>query len=462
MFKKKVLQVEKGYLPKGTYQSIHFGLLNVNKDDAFTYYLDNTGTPLKTPLQPFGLGRYAFADAVVTTCQRFQYGAIGSDGESVQSQSFHIWELVYQHALIWFNLQRRLALVKASLGGTAMPLTEGGDSVGYWARALRGAGTGSDTPSTYYRIMKTLDPLLDSKISVVDTYRTYTFRNNSSRTMNMCIYDAVPKVCMDVGSSFYQDWLNACMAMSSQAAGVNQDIRDDQLANSQINQAYPQLISNNDKLMNPHNLAISPYIFPELTKRWKIATKNIVLEPGQTFIHKVQGPKNCTIDPKSYKKPVVQGNLLTDVAYEPAQTTWASNPTYSLSSSYQFRPNIGVDTLIQVIPDLSIIAKSGTPVLGGATSGFIPLAEDGGATANRFGIAIKCTKYASFRMPDQAGFDSAKLTTNTYTAYDTQMLNKRKPFHFRWVWDRINTGIVDESLIDRIDPLNPVQAVVDT
>lgn len=442
LFKKKVQQVQRGYLPKGTYESIHFGQLNVNKSDRFIY---NTGNVLGYRDQPFGVGFAVLPLAV--TCKKFLYGAINSD-QDFTTQAFHIWEIVLQHALVWFNVVKRASTATPA----SLSISERLDTVKFWREAFA-----QGTPNIPLNWISLIEPLLQSKIDVINMYRNYTVRNNSTRTMSLVFWDCVPKCKMDVGSSFYADWLGECQKQAAAGPVGYADPRYNAVSYLGQNQAFPELqtagiLGNGVTTLNPHNLSITPYLFPQLLKRWKISKKTVLLEPGQSYVHFVQGPKNCIINPRSYTKPVIQGPPLEAASSTNTQQTSA----YNLLGMHQYTPYVGVDTLIQVTPDLQLYE---------GVASIIPLSEEE-SVDKKFGIAVKCSKYASFRMPDQAGFDqSFEMPGNSgpgVAAVNTQMLNKRKSMHYRVVWDRVNNEVIDENLIDRIDPINPQAPVVDT
>ena len=221
--------------------------------------------------QPFGVG-FAVVPGTVT-CRKFLYGTLNTD-QAFTTQAFHIWEIVMQHAFVWFNLLKRASTALPS----ALAITEQIDTVKFWRDAFNTAN------ATNVSWAQLIEPLLQSKIDVINMYRSYTVRNNSTRTMALVFWDCVPKTRMDVGSSFYQDWLGECEKQGALGPVGYGDNRYSAVTYLQQNNAFPELqgpgILGNTNL-NPHNLTISPYLFPQLTKRWKIAKKAIILEPGQ-------------------------------------------------------------------------------------------------------------------------------------------------------------------------------------
>lgn len=424
-FRKMVKQASAEYLPKGSYMSTHFGHFNVSKEDVFentSNRLEPFGVLYNPPITPL---------TAVVSCRQFLYGQLNADGYAACS-AFSLWEMLVHHSLIWYNLTKRMATRKSSQPAIAEYM----DGLGVAVEATTG-----DTATYGYRIADVLNPMLQVPFEVINAYRTYTLRNNSTRTLKLTIYDGVPKVTMVPGRTLFGDWNNNYNTKTGLASGMD---NRDQVRLGQ-DYGFPELVDPFNH--GPNGLYQTPEMYPELLKSWKIGKKTVVLEPGQTYVHKVQGPKNLKIHPRSY----YQGGTIfksRNVAQPILQTSGYDWPLMN-----QYRPGIGCSTIFAVTPDLVNYQNIGA---------IIPLNEDPAVSA-KFGITVKMTKYFSSRMPDQAGFDkTTELSGNAEVIIDTQMLNKRKPMMYRAVWDRINNAVIDETLIDRIDAQNPQTVQTDS
>lgn len=441
-FKKMVKQVTKGYQPKGSFQAIHYGIMNVSAKDKFVF----------TSLNPYGIGYQGAPILTGVTSRQFLYGQT-TPSNVCDFNAFHLWEMIFHHACTWFNLPRRLLLHAPN-----DPLTL--DPIGFqeFLDSYNGHVNNSvlDTTNVFQKVANVMNSLIQSPIEVITAYRTYTLRNNSGRTMIVTFYDGVPKVPIVPGRTLYSDWLYNYN--SKLGKGNPEDKR--QFINQGLDAAYPELTEffnggtvsgGATQLASPQSLMQTPYMYPELLKSWKIGKKRIILEPGQVYVHTVQGPKNYTITPRHY----FRGGL----TYVPnSNTPLTVQDGYDFSNMFAMKPGVGVSTIISVVPDMAILDD---------VAAVMPL-NDTTEIDNKYGIALKLTKYISTRMPDQQGFTQTYNLPLPQTGVSgsvvmDQNLNRRKPQMFRVMWDSLgNNAAINEALADRIDPLNPTVNVVDT
>lgn len=109
-----------------------------------------------------------------------------------------------------------------------------------------------------------------ARVHVMNCYDQYTFRNNSRRTVTLKLFECKPKVKTNAFHPLEQ-WSNTLAAENNP--------NESNIAGTTVNTLY------ND----PRNVKSWSQI-------WSPQVTTIVMEPGQTYVHKLQGPKNQMLD----------------------------------------------------------------------------------------------------------------------------------------------------------------------
>lgn len=127
-----------------------------------------------------------------------------------------------------------------------------------------------------------------AKIMVKNSYTSYVIKNNTNRTVIMQLYECAPKFNQDVlhDKDVYSQWQD-CLADEAtiyNGSTVNKKIN---LSGATVNTLYS-----------------SPFQCKKLMQRWKIEKHEIILDPGQTYDHYMQGPQNVEYDYSKFWKPV--------------------------------------------------------------------------------------------------------------------------------------------------------------
>lgn len=113
------------------------------------------------------------------------------------------------------------------------------------------------------------------KLHVRNAYMKTTFKNNSKRAYHYKIYTCRPK-----------------------RADVNFDPRGDWDVQLQANveTIIPTDAGSNVLSHNLEELGVTPKILPGWNSNWKCDVVTVVLQPGQTYTHYMQGPKDMEMD----------------------------------------------------------------------------------------------------------------------------------------------------------------------
>lgn len=117
-----------------------------------------------------------------------------------------------------------------------------------------------------------------SKIHVLNSYASFVLRNNSNRTWIIQLYECAPKKDMSyiLEQDVLQQWVN-CMtneANTGDLEGTTINLGD----------------------ATPETLYATPQSNKRLLKDWKFERHDIILDPGQTYDHFIQGPSDVVYD----------------------------------------------------------------------------------------------------------------------------------------------------------------------
>jgi len=136
-----------------------------------------------------------------------------------------------------------------------------------------------------------------ARIRVINSWEKYLLKNNSPRQVTVTIYECIPK--------------KAIFENNTGFTTGNLTITGQPLYHSNPVQHWVSALASEHKATgNKSNIAASMlHLDPRSCKTFKalynVEATNIVLEPGQTYNHFVQGPKNMMMDfSKFYSTPV--------------------------------------------------------------------------------------------------------------------------------------------------------------
>lgn len=245
-----------------------------------------------------------------------------------------------------------------------------------------------------------------AQIDVLKQWVKMEMKNNTSRTMYVKIWTWQFKNNYEVlrTGSFVGEWADCALDEANNVGKIN------------VSGATTE------------EFGMSPKLSPSMRKRFAMEEKLIILEPGKSYVHTIQGPsqlydfskfkENTTYTPyhKFVKGCMIQ--LSTDLT----------------GSTTAYAPGIlGED----YVPPRNLIVGD---VVRGATHRWSKMGSS--LTAQPYGLLIETTYNYSIRMPDQTGYKVATAGTNN------QQLNARinHPYHVK-VWNTadLSAGIFDKN-----------------
>jgi len=246
-------------------------------------------------------------------------------------------------------------------------------------------------------------PQQNFNINVVSSYSKWHFKNNTQHTITLDIYE-----CMTKGPrSLFSD----PNPRDSFVTAVNDDTNNF-IAIPSIN-AYDGLTT-----LTVNHLGVKPGMTSSFSKYWKYTSREVILDPGQSFTHIVNGPKN---------------------------TTYEFNKFYQEGIMFNYQPGKTVSMMIIMKSDLRA-ARNGDASVG---TGRYFTDEGKGRT-----VAIERYDHYVLGLPEQAGFTYPTSTTSG----TVQALTLRKRVYSHNIYTNgpnLGGGVTDV----RIDELNSAQAV---
>jgi len=216
-------------------------------------------------------------------------------------------------------------------------------------------------------------------IHVRESYVKFEMKNLSTRVMRLKIHQCTPKV------KFPDN-----LPLQSVTNGVFSYVEG--LDNELIRHAP----AGTDAAVNDPYFPIG--MIPGVKDSWKWATHDMVMQPGETCVHYLRGPKNMTIN---YNKLNEAGADKTGFAVK----------------------GMSASVLIEVIPDM-VYATTG---VGGAFPGvgrFIPNTVALPVDTIGFPIAVEIVEVIKLSMPENSGF-----YTQAVAVPSTQAINLRREQH---------------------------------
>lgn len=131
------------------------------------------------------------------------------------------------------------------------------------------------------------------KINVKNSYTTYHIKNNSKRTWILTLYECAPKHNMShlIEKDVYSQWLDSMSFDQGVPLTATGEI---------INPTFIR----NVNACTPATLGVTPGVTPQLNTKWSFEKHDIILDPGQTYVHYVQGPADTIYDFAKFRKQV--------------------------------------------------------------------------------------------------------------------------------------------------------------
>lgn len=149
-----------------------------------------------------------------------------------------------------------------------------------------------DFQSNFYNLDNT-------KIHVKNSYAIYHVKNNSKRTWILTLYECAPKRNMShlIEKDAYSQWIDSMQFDRGVPLTADGEV---------VNPTYIR----NVNACTPNTLGVTPGVTPQLNTKWAFEKHEIVLDPGQTYVHYVQGPADTIYDYAKFRSQI--SNVTTD------------------------------------------------------------------------------------------------------------------------------------------------------
>lgn len=232
------------------------------------------------------------------------------------------------------------------------------------------------------------------KFRSLKCYSTYEIKNMSQRTYTLKLYTCAPKSNRN-DLTAYTDWANGMVVDAA----------------STTNETNP--LTN-----TPFTLHATPQILPTFNAKWSTEYKRVTLEPGETYVHTIDGGKYVDYDFAKMRDAVSSGTAIT---------------THSVTKhSRSFFMTYHLDLVVTSAGDGGRIPSSGSGIGG---------------------LCIEEVRTYSMDLPDLIGFKFGASTA----AGVSQTLTHRKHVYATKVWTTSSSGTVQDVLEDSPGAIiNPV------
>lgn len=244
-------------------------------------------------------------------------------------------------------------------------------------------------------------------VRIINSFVSFELKNNSQRTMKVIIWNCVPKVKFP-NTSPLSAFLNGSGIVGDTATEDN-TYRG---YSGTVNNGYENII------FNPY---ASPTAVDQFKASWKASKMEMVMAPGETCTHSIQGPKNYDLD---YDKLVMGGTDYSGFYYK--DTT--------------------VCCMIAVVPDLALLTVGDGGVMG---SGRFTYRSNVAPTAAglQTGISMEVVETYKMSVPENVGFIDRDNVDGT-----VQQLNLRKR---KIVFANFSPQNAQNNTYNRYDEENP-------
>lgn len=220
------------------------------------------------------------------------------------------------------------------------------------------------------------------KIRIENSYVKFRIKNSSQRSMNICVYNCVPKIKFPA--------LTPLSAFQT-AIGTEADGQDSAyMSATTVN--HTQTETAQALFANP---AVQPNMFKGFSSTYKYEMVTIKIAPGETCTHSVQGPRGYELD---YSKLYDSGQNQQGLAYK--GTT--------------------MFVMMSVLPDLAYSTSGIVGATQGVTGHFVPGVAANDNVADP--ISITWDEVYRLSIPEIVGFKTGNLAAGRM-----QHLNKKLP-----------------------------------
>jgi len=220
--------------------------------------------------------------------------------------------------------------------------------------------------------------VLGLKLHIVNSFVTFLLKNCSQRVLKVTAYHCVPKVAVPTALPL--------SAFRSAIQNQGQNSTD----SNRIFRQFGDNVATQVPDVYLNDCGVEPNMFPGFNSTYKYETKEMLISPGETCAHSVQGPKNMDVD---FSKLYLSG------------TNEAAGLWKKTSCSVMFKVEIDLQ-----------FATTGLPGGTNGTGRFAPLL-DGISDP----IAVEIQETYKLTMPDIAGFIESNTAAGT-----EQVLNSRR------------------------------------
>jgi len=369
MFKKKVKQVLGGTKPKGMFQEIHLGEIDVTPTANYKNYGIAPATQV-----------YAANPLTFGYDYQWCYGRTRSVDWSFDM--FQFTEFMDACEVLFFNKLNQI----------------------------------TNTERRHVQINDTdRYGLNNSPFRVVNSSVGYTMKNNGRRKYDLLVYKCSPRTLTSaslssneasVPSAALYSWFDA-HEQDNQATGADVDLRGVNI-DGFVTGATPNC-TNVDGI-NPNHLNATPYMTNRFTKLWKMGVEKVTLEPGQEYNFVVQGPKNVMFDARQWR-----------LRSEGPQNL---DPGVQVGHA-QMKPGWSQSMFIVLKPDVLPTGDGGVGRFG------ITAAESESNHITAHQIAVQCTKTFVIEMPETTGtaFVPTTVTIGSNPINYVPMLNRKYAYY---------------------------------
>jgi len=243
--------------------------------------------------------------------------------------------------------------------------------------------------------------LANTKINVKNSYATYHIKNNSKRCLFIDLYELSPKNNMfhPTDKDALSQWLDN-MALETYDSG------------ELINPTK----STNILAATPYTLGMTPNFCKPFMAKWNVEKHTVVMEPGQTHAHFVQGPADVMYDFAKFRKV---GNDDPNVKFQDVQK--------------KFTRQLLMVVRTDLVRTTDSALRAGVNDLSGELSN------------NKQGILVEWKHYFHLECPEQVGG-----TITTASGNSGMTLDKRRDVYAYKNWAEGNGKV-----LVRVEELTP-------
>lgn len=384
--RKKVEKVIEGKKCFGRYETFHQGKIGVSRSaGANNVNVSNTQNQVAAQLNTIRIG-----DAADTGYTRCWWNAMQVGTNFEQGDDFNFFtplKILNAASVLWNN--KVIAKDWQILTGNL--------------RVSADATTGNPAAGA-------LNADFGHSVHVINSYVQFNIRNMTQRQIKLEVYNCTPKTKFQGANPLTT--LDLAIRNQLQSAFVSRN---------RIIGGNSAGTSNDHAINNP---IIPPKAFDGFNESWKYERMEMVIQPGETCVHSVQGPRNYTLD---FSK------LLAPAGGSANAMSW-------------YKPT-SVSVMMSVLPDLQY-ATAGVTTTGSNGAGrWFPGAPIMADDTVGLPIAVEFRECYKMSMPEESGF-----MKNSEPAAGMQILNWRRPVtawaNFAQQYDKAiisYTGIDEEN-----------------